>query len=152
MTSRRFRELILALLSLLFFVGYAQAADLTSEQDARYRLLAQELRCLVCQNQSIADSNAPLAEDLREQVKAQIVAGKSDADITAYLTARYGDFVLYRPRMKSTTALLWLAPALLVLLGIIMAWRFSRRRAERQTKVVDQAALQRLLNTPDQQR
>ena len=152
MTPRCLRALHPALLFSLCFMGYAQAADLTSEQDARYRLLAQELRCLVCQNQSIAESNAPLAEDLREQVKAQIVAGKSDADITGYLTARYGDFVLYRPRMKSTTALLWLAPALLVLLGIIMAWRFSRRRAERQTKVVDQAALQRLLNTPDQQR
>jgi cytochrome c-type biogenesis protein CcmH len=92
--------------------------------------LAEELRCLVCQNQSLADSNADLAVDLRNEVRSQIQAGKSDAEIRAWLTQRYGDFVLYRPPVKATTILLWVGPFVLLvggLLGLLVALR--RRRA-----------------------
>jgi len=123
-----------------------QAQELTPEQDARYHQMTQELRCLVCQNQNIADSNAPLANDLREQVHAQILAGRSDAEIKTYLTERYGDFVLYRPPLKASTVLLWLGPALLVLLALGVALRHLRRsRSGHAPAAVDAAALKRLL-------
>lgn len=102
---------------------------MTPEQDARYRELINELRCLVCQNQSIADSNAPLANDLRAQVQTQLEAGRSDVEIKSYLTDRYGDFVLYDPPFKASTALLWLAPALLLALAIGLVWKLTQRRA-----------------------
>ena len=110
-------------------IASAQADDLTPQQAERYQKLVNELRCLVCQNQSIADSNAPLAADLREQVHSQIRAGRSDAEITEYVTARYGDFVLYRPPFKATTWLLWLGPFALLLLALGVALVFVRRRA-----------------------
>ena len=78
---------------------------------ARAVALSEKLRCLVCQNQTIADSNAELAADLRRQIKEQIAAGKSDKEIVDYMVARYGDFVLYQPPVKSTTLLLWAGPA-----------------------------------------
>ena len=76
--------------------------------------LAAELRCLVCQNQTLADSNAPLAEDLRNQVREKMRRGASDSEIVDYMVARYGDFVLYRPPLKLTTLLLWFGPLLLL--------------------------------------
>jgi cytochrome c-type biogenesis protein CcmH len=96
---------------------------------ARLRNLETDLRCLVCQNQTLADSDAPLAADLRREVRELAVAGKSDDDIRAYLTARYGDFVLYNPPVKRTTWVLWFGPFVL-LAGGAMAWtRILRRRA-----------------------
>jgi cytochrome c-type biogenesis protein CcmH len=83
-------------------------------QEARARALSAELRCLVCQNQSIDDSNAPLAKDLRVLVREQITAGKTDGEVIGYVVARYGEFVLLRPRLTWSTALLWLAPLLLL--------------------------------------
>jgi len=90
--------------------------------------LASQLRCLVCQNQSIAESHAGLAADLRNQLHEQILAGKTDAEIVQYMTARYGDFVLYKPPFKATTVLLWLGPALLLLAGLLVATRIVRAR------------------------
>jgi cytochrome c-type biogenesis protein CcmH len=90
--------------------------------------LSLKLRCLVCQNQSIAESNAELAVDLRRQVREQVAAGKSDNEIVDFMTARYGDFVLYSPPVKGTTMLLWFGPALLLLIGLIVAWRVIRAR------------------------
>jgi cytochrome c-type biogenesis protein CcmH len=90
--------------------------------------LASQLRCLVCQNQSIAESNAGLAIDLRNQLREQIAAGKSDAAIIEYMTSRYGDFVLYRPPFKATTVVLWLGPALLLGIGALVAVRLVRSR------------------------
>lgn len=90
----------------------AMAAD-DPQTEARMLRLASELRCLVCQNQTIADSHSGLAEDLRQQVRLQIARGDTDAQIVDYMTARYGDFVLYRPPVKATTALLWFGPAVL---------------------------------------
>jgi cytochrome c-type biogenesis protein CcmH len=98
---------------------------------ARLDHLARELRCLVCQNQSLADSNADLAVDLRDHVREQIRAGKSDAEIRAWLTDRYGDFVLYRPPFKTSTVLLWLGPAALLVGGVALLLVALRRRRGR---------------------
>lgn len=97
--------------------------------EARVMSLSTELRCLVCQNQTIADSNAPLAVDLRNQVRDQVRAGRSDAQIVDYLVARYGDFVLYRPPLKLTTVLLWAGPFLLLVGGLAGLIVTLRRRA-----------------------
>ncbi|GIL05903.1 MAG: hypothetical protein BroJett031_24230 [Betaproteobacteria bacterium] len=90
--------------------------------------LASKLRCLVCQNQSIAESNAELAVDLRRQVREQIAAGRSDAEIIDFMTSRYGDFVLYRPPFKATTALLWGGPVVLLAIGLFVLVRVVRAR------------------------
>lgn len=92
--------------------------------------LAEELRCLVCQNQSLADSHADLAVDLRKEIREMMKAGKSDKEIREYMVARYGDFVLYNPPVKSTTMLLWAGPFLLLLAGGIALGLYLRRRAE----------------------
>jgi cytochrome c-type biogenesis protein CcmH len=96
--------------------------------DRRVTSLAHELRCLVCQNQTIADSNAPLAVDLRNQIREQLAAGKSDGDVIDFMVQRYGDFVLYRPPFKATTILLWAGPFLFLVLGVFFLFRFLRRR------------------------
>ena len=91
--------------------------------EERLKQLAEELRCLVCQNQTIADSNAPLALDLRNQIRDQIGKGRSDDQIREYMVDRYGDFVLYRPPLKASTVLLWAGPLLLLLGGAFAFWR-----------------------------
>ena len=105
------------------------AADPLVEQ--RLMDLAKELRCLVCQNQSLADSNAELAVDLRNQVREQIKAGRTDSQIRSWLTERYGDFVLYRPPVKAGTVLLWIGPFLLLAGGLIALVVTLRRRTAR---------------------
>ena len=102
------------------------AADPALEQ--KVMALAAELRCLVCQNQTIADSSAPLAEDLRNQVRERMRQGASDPEIIDFMVARYGDFVLYRPPVKATTLLLWFGPLLLVVAGLLVLLRRLRRR------------------------
>lgn len=97
--------------------------------EARMLRIAAELRCLVCQNQTIADSNAGLAVDLRNQVREMLVRGQDDKQIIDYMTARYGDFVLYRPPLKATTALLWFGPVVLLLGGVITLALVLRRRS-----------------------
>jgi len=92
--------------------------------------LSAELRCLVCQNQSLADSNADLALDLKNQVREQIEQGASDRQVIAFMTERYGDFVLYRPPLKATTLLLWFGPVLLFAGGLIALFMRLRRRAQ----------------------
>jgi cytochrome c-type biogenesis protein CcmH len=106
--------------------GLAQDVAPDPALEARVNALAAELRCLVCQNQSLADSNAELALDLKNQVREQIKAGRSERDVIDYMTARYGDFVLYRPPFKASTALLWAGPALLLLIGFGLFWRTLR--------------------------
>lgn len=102
--------------------------------EARLKHLAVELRCLVCQNQTLADSNAPLAEDLRREVREMIVKDMSDQEIIDFLVERYGDFVLYRPPLKATTTLLWVGPFVLLAVGATALVITLRRRAR---KVVD---------------
>lgn len=97
---------------------------------ARYEKLTRELRCLQCQNQSIADSNAWLASDLRTQVRDMLLAGQSDQQIYDYMTTRYGDFVLYRPPLKPKTWLLWFSPALLLLIGVGVLVRVVFKRSQ----------------------
>ena len=96
----------------------------------RYEAINRELRCLVCQNQTIADSNATLAQDLRREVREMIAAGNTDAEIREFMIERYGDFVLYRPRMTAQNFLLWAAPALLLLIAAVVVVRIVRRRAQ----------------------
>lgn len=104
---------------------------LTSEQEQRFHRLTNELRCLVCQNQSIAESNAPLADDLKERVRRQISEGRSDAEIRNYMRDRYGDFVLYKPPFNAVTAFLWISPLMLLGVGgIWLAMRMRRARAD----------------------
>ena len=127
-------SIVLAIVASLPMVARAVEATPT-EKDAlvaaRAVGLSEKLRCLVCQNQTIADSNAELAQDLRRQIHEQIAAGKSDDEIIAYMVARYGDFVLYQPPVKSTTALLWAGPALLLVAGVAGLVHLIRaRRAE----------------------
>ena len=107
----------------------ALAADPVAEK--RLQALSAELRCLVCQNQTIADSNAELAVDLRREIRGMIASGKSDKEIIDFMVARYGDFVLYRPPVKAITLLLWGGPIALMLLGLFALVRYLRRRTTR---------------------
>jgi cytochrome c-type biogenesis protein CcmH len=97
-------------------------------KEARARALSQELRCMVCQNQSIDDSEAPLARDLRLLVRERLAAGDSDSQVIDFLVARYGEFVLLKPRLERQTLLLWLLPPLVLTVGGLALWLHSRRR------------------------
>ena len=123
---------LFAVLSIALAALVAQAAVIPTEQDpvaaARAVKLEEQLRCLVCQNQTIAESNAELAADLRRQVREQIAAGKSDDEIVDFMTSRYGDFVLYKPPLKATTVLLWGGPVLLLVGGFVLLAGVVRRR------------------------
>ena len=117
------------------------AADPATEQRAMQ--LAEELRCLVCQNQSLADSNAELAIDLKRQIREQVKAGKSDSQVIDYMVERYGDFVLYRPPFKASTAVLWVGPFLLLLaavIGLFVTLARRRRTAEDRALSDDELA------------
>jgi cytochrome c-type biogenesis protein CcmH len=125
---------ILFLFTLFTFVPYAQAAVQINQfsdpqHEARYKKLIDELRCLVCQNQNLADSNAELAQDLRAQVYKMIEAGDSDQEIIDFMVMRYGDFVLYKPPFKLQTALLWAGPFLLLIIGLGYLIIYLRRQA-----------------------
>ena len=125
--------------------------------EARVNALSAELRCLVCQNQTIADSHADLAVDLKNQVREQLVAGRSEAQIIEYMTQRYGDFVLYRPPFKATTLLLWGGPALLMLIGVFVYWRSLRStqaqaEAEPAIDAAQAARAEQLLAAADEPR
>ena len=96
---------------------------------ARYETLTHEFRCLVCQDETVADSNADLAADFRRQIHSMVAAGKSDAEIKSYMVSRYGDFVLYQPPLQSSTVFLWVGPFLLLLVGLTVVYRVVRRRA-----------------------
>jgi cytochrome c-type biogenesis protein CcmH len=123
---------LLAALALAFAAAaFGQAEEVAHPDprvEQRLKSLGEQLRCLVCQNQTIAESNASLALDLRNQIRAQVAAGKSDDEIRAYMVARYGDFVLYNPPLKATTLLLWIGPFALLGVGIaVLAWVVLRR-------------------------
>jgi cytochrome c-type biogenesis protein CcmH len=98
--------------------------------EQRMKNLTQQLRCLVCQNETLADSQADLAQDLRREIREQMKAGKSDQEILSFLTQRYGDFVLYNPPVKATTYLLWFGPFLLLIIGTIVLFRYLKSRRE----------------------
>lgn len=96
--------------------------------EARLKAMSHELRCLVCQNQTLSDSNAPLAEDLRREIRSQMREGKTDQQVIDYLVARYGDFVRYRPPVNSYTLLLWFGPFFLLLIGGFMLYRMLKKQ------------------------
>src|SRR5438067_10983961 len=104
--------------------AFAQNAAL----ERRVTDLAHELRCLVCQNQTLADSSAPLAVDLRNQIREQLAAGKSERDVVEFMVARYGDFVLYRPPLKASTVALWAEPVAFLIIGFYLLGSLIRRR------------------------
>jgi len=124
---------VLKVVLLALFVSTAYALDPSEalpdpQQQALYVQLTKEVRCLVCQNQPIGDSSAPLAADLRREIREMVVAGQNEQQIKTFLTDRYGDYVLYKPRFGGPAALLWLAPGLLLLFGAGVLWRIVRRR------------------------
>jgi cytochrome c-type biogenesis protein CcmH len=118
----------------LVFSGTMIAKEAQPNEDPqierRMKALTEQLRCLVCQNETLADSRADLAEDLRREIREQMKAGKSDQEIIAFLTDRYGDFVLYNPPVKRITYLLWFGPFILLIGGTSVLYRYLRRRRE----------------------
>ena len=110
----------------------------TEDQYERYKILIAELRCLVCQNQNLADSNADLALDLKNIVQQKILEGQTDTQILDFMTQRYGDFVLYRPPVKSKTLLLWLGPLLFLLVGLVIIFAFIRKTKTQSVKISQQ--------------
>src|ERR1041385_6548223 len=128
------KRIAFLLLLLLCFMGVMAAKDAPPNEDPqieqRMKHLTEQLRCLVCQNETLADSRADLAEDLRKQIREQIKAGKSDQEIIAFLTDRYGDFVLYNPPVKMTTYLLWFGPFLFLGGGTVILYRYLSRRRQ----------------------
>ncbi len=128
--------LILLLLALniffstnLAFAGEAKPLAEDPVLEARLKAMSQELRCLVCQNTTLADSSAPLAEDLRKEIREQLRTGKTDKEVIDYLVARYGDFVRYRPPVNNETALLWFGPFLLLIIGGFVLFRVLKKHA-----------------------
>ena len=141
-------------LSLLFALCIAPAFAVietyefsSPELEKRYQALSQELRCPKCQNQNIADSNAPISQDLRRILHEQLEAGASDQEILDYMVARYGEFVRYRPEFSSATAALWLAPLILLALAAVVVALLMRGRGTRgeALNAEDEAALAELL-------
>jgi cytochrome c-type biogenesis protein CcmH len=131
MLSRAITFILLIISAAAVWGGEAAPAAEDPALERRVMTLSAELRCLVCQNQSLADSNAPLAVDLRNQVRDKMRAGMSDQQIVDFMVVRYGDFVLFRPPFKLSTALLWLGPLLLLVAGIAaLVYRLTRRREE----------------------
>src|SRR6202521_6113106 len=124
----------------VFIAAGLSVAVLAAEDpilDKRVMQVATELRCLVCQNQTLADSNAPLAIDLRNQIREQLARGASERDVLDFMVARYGDFVLYRPPLKASTVLLWFGPFLLLGLGIVLVMKRIRTRRAGQAELTE---------------
>jgi cytochrome c-type biogenesis protein CcmH len=128
------KHFALIILALICFGTLVVAKEAQPNEDPkieqRMKALTEQLRCLVCQNETLADSRADLAEDLRKQIREQMNAGKSDQEILAFLTQRYGDFVLYNPPVKATTYLLWFGPFVLLFVGAGVLYRYLKRRRE----------------------
>jgi cytochrome c-type biogenesis protein CcmH len=149
---------VLAALLALVLIGCSAAHAVQPDEimpdaakEARARDLSRELRCMVCQNQSIDDSDAPLARDLRLLVRERITAGDSDTQVMDFLVARYGEFVLLKPRFEQRTWLLWLVPPLLLAGGGLALWIYARRRARAVDAVMaltpdEEARLTKLLS------
>ena len=137
---------------ILFISSIALSAKAVENNETRIRQLEEKLRCLVCQNQTLADSSAELAGDLRREVRDQVAAGRSDEEIIGYLVQRYGDFVLYEPPFKATTALLWLGPFLLLAAAagfLILAVRRRRNAPDELALVPDEMRLVERVLGPD---
>jgi len=130
----RMKRTILILAAVFSFAGIIVAKEARPVEDPqieqRMRALTEQLRCLVCQNETLADSQADLAEELRRQIREQVKAGNSYQEIITFLTDRYGSFVLYKPPVKPTTYLLWFGPFVLLLIGLAVLYRYLKQRRE----------------------
>lgn len=146
---------LFAIIALTIFAGAAFAVEPDEILDdpvleARARALSSELRCVVCQNENIDSSNAGVARDLRLLVRERLVAGDSDREVLDYIVARYGDFVLFRPPWGPTTYALWLAPALIFLsglVGIVLAFRYRRKRTSTPLTAEEEAEIKAIMNS-----
>jgi cytochrome c-type biogenesis protein CcmH len=131
--ARLFLLLLLLCVMSSFAAAQVRRAPAVMDDPAieeRLKTLSHELRCLVCQNETLADSRADLAEDLRDEIRVQMKAGKSDKEIIAFLTERYGQFILYRPKVTPTTYLLWFGPFVLLLAGLLVLFRYIKQRRD----------------------
>lgn len=127
------------------FAGPVVTYDFASpEQEALFNKLSNELRCLVCQNQAIADSNADLAKDLRDEMYGMLQQGKSEAEIVDFMVARYGDFVMYRPPMKPVTWLLWFGPAIALIAGFFFVVRIVNKQKRAAANDMSSEEVERL--------
>ncbi len=151
-------RLILPLMTALALValpGHAAIDDYefeSAEQEARFRRLADELRCPMCLNANLSGSDAPIAADLRREIHDQIKSGRSDAEIIEFMSARYGDFILYRPPLNSGTFLLWFGPVFLLLLGFFIVRRMTRASELDEGDVLtpeEEAKLRKILTSSD---
>ena len=148
---------LIILLSLVASMSILEAAVevkqfQNAEHEQRYKNLINEFRCVVCQNQNIADSNAALAQDLRKQVFKMINAGKNDEEIMGFMVTRYGDFVLYRPQFNSMTFLLWVGPFIIFIIGLYFLISFIRQRKKMvvtELSNTDKEKLKQLLDEKD---
>jgi cytochrome c-type biogenesis protein CcmH len=134
MTRLLFLSLLLLCVTPSVIARDAQPNSDDPAVEQRLHKLSQELRCLVCQNETLADSRADLAEDLRREIREQIKAGKSDQEIIQFLTARYGQFILYRPQVTPTTYLLWFGPFVLLLGGLFVLFHYIKQRRDAFTE------------------
>ncbi|MEM7083207.1 MAG: cytochrome c-type biogenesis protein [Pseudomonadota bacterium] len=145
---------LVAALTIVLVCAPSHAIDSETLDDpvlqTRYVAISKELRCLVCQNQSIQDSNADLAKDLRRQVRGMLLAGRSDTEIYAYMTERYGDYVRYRPPWRINTLLLQLFPFIVGLLGVTLLWGTLKKHRSRQSVSTPDEA-ERDLSLPEDQ-
>ena len=142
------KTLIVAVFAMLVtpvYAGPVVTYDFASaEQEALFNRLSDELRCLVCQNQAISDSNAELARDLRDEIYAMLQQGKSEDEIVEFMVARYGDFVLYRPPIKPVTWLLWFGPALALIVGFFVVIRIVKKQRQAATVEISSEDIERL--------
>ena len=146
---KKYRMILFLAASVFSGPALVRAADVpfqfkTPDQEQRYKDLSEELRCLVCQNQSLADSHAELAQDLRNEVYRMIVEGHSDQQIVDFLVTRYGDYVLFRPPLKTGTVLLWAGPFLMLLGALLIVYRYTQRNRRQTTVELNSADLQKL--------
>ncbi len=132
----RSRVLSGTVIGIMALLSIPVAAEVSQQHQARYQALLEELRCLVCQNQTLAESNAELAGDLRDQVASMLEAGASDEAVLLFMTERYGDFIRYRPPLEARTYLLWLAPLILLVVLLAALIRFVLRQQKPERRAV----------------
>ena len=142
------KTLIVAVFAMLAISAYAGPVVTyefaSAEQEALFNKLSDELRCLVCQNQAISDSNAELARDLRDEIYAMLQQGKSEDEIVEFMVVRYGDFVLYRPPVKPVTWLLWFGPALALIVGFVVVIRIVKKQRQAAAVEISSEDIERL--------
>ncbi len=147
---RRWLLLLMLLTVGPVFAGIEAHSFDDPEKERTYKTLIDELRCLVCQNQNLADSNAELAQDLRQQTYEMVESGATQQEVADYMVQRYGDFVLYRPPLKSSTLLLWLGPFVIMGIGVLVLILFIRRRAREQVPELSNSDHDRAASLLDQ--